>query len=55
MIYTSRAEARGCVNHIENDTDVTNLYHGHVLIRVLIIVLYIYRLNGCKDLVKICR
>ena len=33
-------------------SDINNLYHGHVLIRVLIMVPFISQLKGCKDCVK---
>ena len=38
---------RGCVNHIE--TDITNLYRGHVLIKVL----FIFQLKACSCISRI--
>ena len=40
LIYTLRAAGIGCVNHVETDRAIqpTYIYHGHVLIRVVIIM-----------------
>ena len=46
-------QARGGVRSVVTEPRcVTDLYHGNELIRVLIMVLYICQLKGCKDLVK---
>ena len=51
MIYTLRA--RGCVNHIETDTECyKQLVPWSCTDKMIIMVLYISKLKGCKDLVN---
>ena len=49
-------QARGGVRSIETEPRcVTDLYRGNELIRLLIIILHICQLKGCKDLKETCR